>query len=218
MSAKIFLTWAAIVAGASIQAAPLIFNSATPAGNASARASWLAACGIASPDILADFEALPLGNIHGVANVYPGLTVTSSNSIANVTNSSGALGGSTPIGLQAMAAAENQLYTLSFASPVDYIGLLHMDLNTLGITVTYTDNSTTTHTVAGSGGSQGNTAVFVGIYRNDKPGIQSIVLDGNGGDNEWGVDNIEYGAVPEPATMVAVAAGILGLARRRRRA
>ena len=218
MSAKIFLTWAAIVAGASIQAAPLIFNSTAPAGNASARASWLAACGIASPDILADFEALPLGNIHGVANVYPGLTVTSSNSIANVTNSSGALGGSTPIGLQAMAAAESQLYTLSFASPVDYVGLLHMDLSSLTVTVTYTDNTTSNHTVSTSGGTTGNTSVFFGIYRNDQPAIQSILLNGDGGDGEWGVDNIEYGAVPEPATMVAVAAGILGLARRRRRA
>ena len=53
------------------------------------------------------------------------------------------------------------------------------------------------------------------------PKITKIEFD-VGGDNEWGVDNIEYGQyptdpVPEPATMLLLGSGLLGFAGFKRR-
>ncbi len=59
-------------------------------------------------------------------------------------------------------------------------------------------------------GSSGNTAEFFGIWRNNMPRITRIQLDASG-DGMWGMDNIEYGTVPEPGSLTLLAiAGVAG--------
>lgn len=206
---------AALAAVSAAYAAPIVITSPNFAGNGAARTTWLAAAGISSGDVMADFESIPLGNIHNQANVYPGLTVSSSNGAANVVSGTASTGGSNPIDLQALALREGVNYTLSFSSPIDYFAFYHMDLTTMSVTVTYTDGTTSVHSHNGSG-STGNTAVFFGFYRNDALAVSSILLRGSGGDGEAGLDNLEYGnVVPEPASMAGLGMGAIWLLRRR---
>lgn len=194
---------------------PLEFISANFASNGTTRTSWLTTMGISSPTVSGIFDDLPDGNIHGIANIYPGLTLSSSNGSALVTGLSSQLGSSNPIGTKAVALVEDITVTLTFAQPVDYFSYISIDAGDVAITAFYTDASTSTH-AGGSPASSGDAGVFFGLYRNDRPQITSVTLFGTGGDNEWGLDNIEYGTVPEPATIVALLTGTFVAARRRK--
>lgn len=193
------------------------FDSTSFAGNAAVRSNWLTAIGIVAPETLVDFESLALGNIHGVGGLMPNLTITSSNSVANVTNSAATMGGSNPIDAQALAMAESANITFTFSAPVDYFSYHRMDISSASILVTYTDTTTETFSASGTG-SSGNTAQFWGIFRGTKPQISSVFINSAGGDSEQGMDNIEYGtAVPEPATMLALGLGAAALLRKRKK-
>lgn len=205
-----------MIAGSSFAGA-LTFDSTSFANNGATRTSWLIASGVAAPDFQANFEGMALGNIHAQTGLFPGMVITSSTGIANVTNSSGAMGGSNPIDLQALAATESADITMTFASGQDYFGFYRIDLNVSTVFVTYTDTTTESFATSGTG-SSGNTAQFWGIYRNDKPQIASVRFAAVGGDSEYGMDNIEYGnAVPEPATMAVLGLGAAALLRKRKK-
>lgn len=208
---------ASIVACASASAIELPFISPAFASNGTFRSNWLTAMNIVAPTVTGQFDELADGNISGVANVYPGLTLTSSNNSALVTSSTGLLGTSNPIGLKAVALREDQTITLTFATPVDYFSLISIDAGGLQVTTNYTDSTTSVHNT-GSSVSSGNSGIFTGLYRNDRPRISSVVLFGTGGDNEWGLDNVEYGIVPEPSSFLALSAAVLLLRRRRSQA
>src|SRR5688500_3515 len=109
-----------IAASAVAFADPLVFKSPNFASNGATRATGLAATGISSPDVIGDFEGISNGNISGIANIYPGLTITAASGGAIVTTSPGLMGGSNPIGLKAVALDEGPNVTLNFASPIHY--------------------------------------------------------------------------------------------------
>lgn len=203
----------------SASAAVMFFNSTTPAGNAAERATWMTAAGIGSPTYLEDFEAIALDtNVHGVT-LTGGLVITDTSgpAAAFVRGDSSFFGGSNPVGTRSLAHNELAYLQLDFAGGVDYVGGLDIDHTGTGIIVTYSDSSTSTHTLEGTGVS-GDSAEFWGFYRNDQPKIVRLQMNA-AGDGEWGIDNIEFGPepVPEPATMALVGFALGAVVRRRSR-
>jgi hypothetical protein len=194
-----------------------LFNSLTPADNASTRASWLAAAGIATPQYLVDFEAgfANNQNISGVAGLLPGGLVISDTSDAHaaiIRTGATAIGGSSPVGAFAVTQNEAPYLVLDFsASPVDYVAAFDIDqAGTVGI-VTFVGGATANFTLETTGNGA-NTAEFFGLFRNDRPQITRVQFDASG-DGLWGLDNIQYGpaAVPEPASLAMLGSGALGL-------
>lgn len=213
---KITILAASFIA-VSASAAPLVFISPNFGANTTTRNNWMNAMSIIAPATTGMFDELADGNISGVANIYPGLTLTSSNGQATVAGGTSLFGGSNPIGTKAVAMREDQSITFSFATPVDYFSYISIDAGSVVVTTTYADASTSVHT-GGSSTSSGNSGVFFGLFRNDKPAITSVSLFGTGGDNEWGFDNVEYGTVPEPGSLLALSVGALLISRRKKQA
>lgn len=197
-------------------AAVQFFNSSNFGNNATMRNNWLSAIGIASGEHFADFESYAVGtNLNGVG-LGGGATLTHPSGSALVQSSSSFFGNSNPIGTRALALDEiSGAITLTFSTPVDYIGGFEIDNPGSTLRVTLTDSSTATINLE-STAVGGDSAEFWGVFRNDMPAItMAEFLNTNGGDGEWGLDNLEYGVVPEPGTIAVMGAGLLLLARRR---
>lgn len=197
----------------------LFFNSASFAGNGAMRSSWLTAAGITGGQYFVDFESYAVGtNLNGV-DLGGGAALSHPTSTALVQSSASFFGSSNPIDTKALSLGETSgTITLNFATPVDYIGGYDIDQPGATVRATLTDNSTISFSWD-STGSSGNSAEFWGLWRNDAAAISKVeFVATNGGDGEWGLDNLEYGAVPEPGTMIVVGAGLaLTQLRRRRR-
>lgn len=215
---KEFVRIAVAVVGASVTvpalAAASFFDAATAASNSTERDAWLAACGISAGQYFEDFEAIDIGtNLHGQAGLLPGGLViwdTSSANAAYVRGSSSYFGGNVPLGTRGVAHNEQAYLELDFtAAPVDYVAGFDLDHTGTLLIVTFVDDTTEQTNL-----DSAQPAEFWGVWRNDKPRIKRIQLDSSG-DHEWGIDNLEYGVVPEPASWAALAVGVLALRRRR---
>jgi hypothetical protein len=187
------------------------FNSPDFSSNSATRTQWLNAIGITLPDILVDFENLAINqNVHNDATLFTNLVITSSDEKALVQSDSSKFGDSNPIGTRALAHKESKILTLDFSSsPVDYVGFCAIDYYSFIGTAYFTDNSTAVFTEGDGTARSGDTAEFYGIFRNDLPRISMITFNIEGGDSEWGIDNIEYGVVPEPMTTALLLSGAL---------
>jgi hypothetical protein len=95
------------------------------------------------------------------------------------------------------------------ANPVDYIGGLDIDQNGMTVIVTFVGGATTTFTLETTAGL-GDSAEFFGIYRNDLPRITRIQFDASV-DGTWGLDNLEYGRVSEPASVALLGLGLAAI-------
>ncbi|MBN1845619.1 MAG: hypothetical protein JW810_08050 [Sedimentisphaerales bacterium] len=199
----VWATWLALLFGSAVLEADILTqNSPNHASVDDYRAAWLADVGIAAEQVefLVDFESgLSEGqNVSGVAGLFPGGLViwdTSSSAAAVIRSSSTYFGGSVPEGIFAVAQNERPYLELDFsARPVDYISFQDIDHSGTQVIVDFVGGGSSSFQIETTATS-GSSAEFVGIYRNDMPRIQRIRLDATG-DNEWGIDNIRYGAFP----------------------
>ena len=196
---KVSLIAFAIGAGGVAHADILIQNSTNAAGNAAAETDWLADIGISAAEVahFVDFETgFTLGqNVSGVQGLFPGGMViidTSPAGLATIQTSSSFFGGSNPVGSFAIAHNEQQWLELDFsAQPVDYVALNDIDQAGMLIVVHFADGTSTQFTIETTAAS-GNSAEFLGIYRNDRPPITRLQFDASGSPG-WGIDNIQYG-------------------------
>ena len=199
------------------------FNSPAPSSNGTYLANWLSAVGITAAEVehFEDFEAgFANGqNISDVGGLLPGQLVirdTGSGTASAIIRPSGYYGGSNPIGTYAVSHDEQAYLELDFsARPVDYISFYDIDHAGTGVLVTFVSGGTAS-TSFETTDTAGNSAEFFGLYRNDQPRITRVRLDASG-DSQWGIDNLRYGIVPEPASMGLLAVGALAMIRRKRR-
>jgi hypothetical protein len=203
------------------QAGVYLVNSDAPSGNAAALNAWLSQIGC-PPEFFVDFETgFTVGqNLSGVAGLLPGGLVIRDTGpgtpSAAVQSSSTWFGGSNPIGTYAVAHDEQPYLELDFsARPVDYVSLYDIDHTGADVIITFVGGGTASTRLETTGGS-GDSAEFFGVYRNDQPRIIRLQLDASG-DGRWGIDNLRYGLVPDPATLALVALGASGVLLRRRR-
>lgn len=165
--------------------------------NSVQRDLWFEEMLIGDSEYLIDFENLSSGlNIHNL-EIEGGLVIrdTTASEVVQITGDPEILGTSNPVGNFAAAHNEGDSLVLDFSiEPVDYVGFFEID--TLGgqYTITFTDGTTesfTTETTA----SGGNSAEFLGIYRNDCAKITSVSVISIRGDGEWAIDDIEFGNI-----------------------
>ncbi|MCK4999518.1 MAG: PEP-CTERM sorting domain-containing protein [Anaerohalosphaera sp.] len=178
------------------------------------RSQWLLDIGIAAPDTTLDFES-GFSQDQNILNVglAGGLTVSSTSGYAYVTNSSSDTGGSLPIGTYGVAIDEGDNYTFSFSSQITYFAFYMYDQGTTGMNINYADGTSETVTIPPSGAS-GLNGKFMGLV-SDKNIASLYIPRVNGGDGEVGMDNLEFGYVPEPASLTLMSLGVLTLIRRK---
>lgn len=90
-----------------------------------------------------------------------------------------------------------------------------MDQNNSRVILTFVGGSTFNFGLPDGTLTFGDSAEFLGFFRNDLPRITEVRLDFSG--VGFGIDNIEYGVVPEPSTGAVAGAGIALLATSRGR-
>lgn len=208
----------AIIAGAAIsQSQVTIFNSPDPGSNVATRDAWLAAAGVAAPASFEDFESYSLGTSLQSVPLIGGATITDSNAapVISVQSSSAFFGGSVPFG-QGLALREGHAYTFAFTAPITYFGFYDIDQGGSSFRVFLADSTFVDFSGLDSTGSSGSSGEFVGFV-SAGPMITSIQFNADGGDNEVGIDELQYGAVPEPATMSLLGLGALALLRKKRK-
>lgn len=88
---------------------------------------------------------------------------------------------------------EKKYLVLDFsAKPVDYVAFQDIDHEGTEVTVEFVDGSQSFVFNIDETDASGDTAEFVGIFRNNMPRIKRVLLNASG-DGRWGIDNLEYG-------------------------
>lgn len=190
---------AALAAGGLAHAEIVVHNSPNAGSNDTYRAAWLADVGITLDQIknIVDFESgFTNGqNISAVPGLFPdGLIITDTSAAHNAIVRNSGFGGSNPVGTLSLYQNEQPYLELEFPAPgVDYLSLQDIDHSGTTFVVYFADGGQTTFAIETTA-TGGNSAEFVGIWRNDLAPIVRIRMDATG-DGQWGIDSIMYGTV-----------------------
>ncbi len=212
-----FFSVVLLAVGGSAFATLTSYQGSYGSGMDDARTNWLADLGINQPDTTIDFETGFFQDEIVLDTVLDGgMTISSPAGYGYVTNDSSDMGGSSPIGTFALAIDEGDAYTFSFASPISYFAFYMMDNSTMsnGLQVNYSDGSNELVSIP-YGGSSGLKGAFLAMAF-DKDVDSLYIANVAGGDSEVGIDNLEFGVVPEPTSLVLLAIGGLVLRRSRK--
>ena len=207
----------AILFAAITNAQVTVFNSPDVATNAATRDAWLAAAGITSPNFTEDFESYSIGTVLQSTPLIGGATITDSNAspIISVQSSSAFFGSSVPFG-QGLALREGRTYNIVFAVPTTYVALYDIDQGGSDFRVFLSDSTFFDVLNLDSTASSGSSGEFLGFVSTGVA-ITEIRFNASGGDGEVGIDDLQYGAVPEPATLTLLGLGAVAVLRRKRR-
>jgi hypothetical protein len=182
----------------------ITYNSPLPEQNAMARAGFLAEMGIQLSQFRVDFETgfVDAQDISNQPGLFPaGLVIrdTSPDDAAIIKSGPGSISLSNPVGQFAVTfdGGPSDVLELDFsASPVDYVAYQDIDTTSNNSIITLVfSNGSTMNFFSDDTLTFGDSAEFLGFFRNDLPQISKLRLRLSG--DLYGIDNIEYGIVPE---------------------
>ncbi len=191
-----------------------------PNSNAAAASFDVAAAGLGSVGLIT-FESAPLGAFSSLV-VAPGVTLTGSDfSSGNQTirNSPAGtpdalFGYNTTAGGSQFASFNGGTITFTFATAVRSFGAYFGGVQDFGSVSTITFNDGTAQTLTFTQVGTGGGVQFLGFTDAGKS-ISSITIDHT--NDIVSMDDVRYGAVPEPASIAAIGLGVACLLRRRRK-
>lgn len=179
------------------------YNSASPDQDALARTNFYNAAGVAGPQFRVDFETgFTAGeNIAGqTGRLRGGLVLRGSqgNNQAVIAQGPASIDLSNPVGAFAVTHTRTNFSGLILdfaASPVDYVAfqVIDTDSNNSLLSLHFIDGSTINF-APDSTFATGDSAEFLGFFRNDLPPIRDVEFLFSG--LTYGIDNIEFGVVP----------------------
>jgi hypothetical protein len=213
-----------LIAALPASAQLITYNSQFPEQNAEVRTNFFNAVGIAAPQFRVDFETgFATGqNVSDQTGLFPGGLVirdTSPPKQAIIVSGPGSVDLSNPVGQFALTHDSVGFLDLDFsANPVDYIAFQDIDTvsNNSRLVLTFVGGDTFLYGLTDATLTTGNSAEFLGFYRNDLPRITNVRFELGG--TIYGIDNLEYGIVPAPSSLtVLMLGGGLGLLSRWRR-
>jgi hypothetical protein len=191
-------------------------NSTDPRPNSdAAAASFDAAAAGLGPLSLIDFESAPLGLFNNFV-VAPGVTMDGLDAFSldqeirdtPIGPPDGLFGYNTTVaGSQFVSMIAGDL-TFSFSTPVHSFGAYISGLQLDFTTITFSDGSSQTVPVPNPSSTDGGIA-FVGFTDAGLP-ISAITISTIG--DVLGVDDVRFGLVPEPSTLVLALIGLIGFA------
>lgn len=206
-----------LAAGTLTASAATFHNALSPSENTNTMNDWLADAGIVSPEFLVDFESFSNNtNVHDASGLFPlDLVFRDTSGESSALVNTGPFAGSNPIGELALEHNEQAWLELDFGSqPVSYVAGYDIDQAGGIVRVTLLDGAVETFTLDTTAAAF-DSAEFWGLVAGTGNYIQKVEFDVSG-DSSWALDNVMYGgAVPEPATMLALGAGLALIARRR---
>jgi hypothetical protein len=190
------------------EAALVTYNSGTTDFNNTARTGWLKSIGIDAPQYRVDFETgfADGQNVSNRVGLFPGRLLirdTSSRNEAIVRSGPGSVALSNPVGKSALTW-DGSLFDyleLDFSgAPVDYVGWQDIDTTSNNSRISiYFANGTYQNFYPDATYETGDSAEFLGFYRNDLPQITKVRLNLSG--DLYGIDNIEFGNLPDVTSL-----------------